>query len=138
VSTDPGLTGASTTALSGGSGTRAITGLTASTRYYWRIRLGSPGYKYAATGQFWTGTAPVGNGTLTVRAKGITNVATLRVDYGTSSGSLSSNATASCTANAQCIVPVTTSKGLIYYQIKQLDGGSATLQQSPVLSAVVR
>jgi hypothetical protein len=111
-------------------------GLTPGTTYYFRIGCGPAGRIGRYQGTFTTAAAPGAATTIPLSLTVPPNrgVATVRVDYGATSG-LGSNVSAACATTCTVNVPATKNK-VLYYRITYLDSGNGVIGSGRVLAAV--
>ena len=139
--------GATTQALSAGTTAREYTipALTASTHYYLNVKCDGvfqgtarTNWHYAIDEMTTLAAAPGGSVAYSfLLPPAPTGSATYQVEFGTTSG-LGTQTGDVCTVGQKCMVSLSLSHGVLYYRYKWLDGGSATLRETPIISRVLR
>lgn len=139
--------GATTQALSAGTTVReyTITGLTASTKYYLNVKCAGvfqgtarTNWHYAIDEMTTLAAAPGGSVAYSfLLPEAPTGTVTYRVEYGTTSG-LGTQFDDGCSAGEKCHTTISLARGVVYYRYKWLDGSSAVIRETPIVSRVLR
>lgn len=111
-----------------------VTGLTASTTYYYRLTCGT----VRTFGIFTTGAAAGGAATvsLSTAPRAGQSITHLQVDYGATSG-LGSSTTVACSTGCTVSLPATAGRAL-FYRYSWLDAGSATVLQGATQKVIAQ
>ncbi len=111
-----------------GCGDVILTGLTASTRYFWQARSNA----HTAMGEFLTTATPSGTRSTRFEAQAPTGATEVYLDYGTTAslGSTTSGTPVSCTAGQLCGVAVDATRGDTLYGRLVFDAGPGQPLQS--------